>query len=132
MGSQCLGWYSDAMVSLSRMLLAVLGLSCALCAQMQHVIVIGVDGLSVDAVVHADVPHLHQLIQRGALSLTARGVMPALSSPNWESMITGAGTEQHGITSNGWFRSMVELEPVCRSAGGKLPTIFDAAAHPAA
>jgi hypothetical protein len=90
-----------------------------------RIVVIGVDGLSVDGVVSARTPRLHELMQRSAWTLTARGVMPTLSSPNWASMIDGAGPEQHGITSNGILRKMVEIEPVCRDAEGMFPTIFE-------
>ncbi|HLI82562.1 MAG TPA: alkaline phosphatase [Bryobacteraceae bacterium] len=93
-------------------------------AQAPHVIVIGIDGLSVDGVEKASTPRLHELMARGAWTLEARGVMPTLSSPNWESMIGGAPPEQHGITSNGYFRRLVEFAPVCQDAAGKFPTIF--------
>jgi len=89
-----------------------------------RVIVIGVDGLSVDAVDTAPTPRLHELMERGAWTLEARGVMPTLSSPNWESVIGGAPPEQHGITSNGYFRHLVEFAPACQDAEGKFPTIF--------
>jgi Type I phosphodiesterase / nucleotide pyrophosphatase len=89
-----------------------------------HVIVIGVDGLSVDAVETASTPRLHELMARAAWTLEARGVMPTLSSPNWESVIGGAPPEQHGITSNGYFRPLVEFAPACRDAEGRFPTIF--------
>ncbi len=69
-------------------------------------------------------PRLRELIARSAWTLEARGVMPTLSSPNWASAINGAAPEQHGITSNGWFRHMVELQPACRGEDGKFPTIF--------
>jgi hypothetical protein len=52
--------------------------------------------------------------------------MPTLSSPNWESVIGGAAPEQHGITSNGYLRHMVEFQPVCRDSDGRFPTIFGA------
>jgi predicted AlkP superfamily pyrophosphatase or phosphodiesterase len=106
--------------------ITLLILSATLRGQPRHVIVIGIDGLSADAVAKADVPHIGRLMRRGAWTLSARGVMPTLSSPNWASMITGAGTEQHGITSNGWFRRMVEFRPICQGPDGKFPTIFDA------
>src|SRR5208283_3267670 len=61
---------------------------------------------------------------RSAWTLEARGVMPTLSSPNWASMITGAGPEQHGITSNGYLKRMMEIEPACRDAFGGFPNIF--------
>ncbi len=91
-----------------------------------HVIVIGVDGLSVEAVNTARTPRIHELMGRGAWTLEARGVMPTLSSPNWASMITGAGPEQHGITSNGvLLQKMVTLPAVCRDDEGMFPTMFE-------
>ena len=91
----------------------------------RHIIVIGVDGLSVDGVRTAKMPHLRKLLARSAWTLEARGVIPTLSSPNWASVIDGAAPEQHGITSNGYLRHMVEIEPVCRDAEGMFPTIFE-------
>ncbi len=89
-----------------------------------YVIVIGIDGLSVDGVATAATPRLHELMARGAWTLEARGVMPTLSSPNWESVIGGAPPEQHGITSNGYLRRLVEFSPACQDAEGHFPTIF--------
>src|SRR5262245_22660919 len=62
----------------------------------EHFIIIGVDGLSVDGVARNRSPRIHELMAQGAWTLRARGVMPTLSSPNWASMIMGAGPEQHG------------------------------------
>lgn len=91
-----------------------------------HVIIVGVDGLSVEAVATAKTPRIHELMSRGAWTMEARGVMPTLSSPNWASMITGAGPEQHGITSNGvLLQKMVTLPAVCRDAEGMFPTMFE-------
>lgn len=91
-----------------------------------HIIIIGVDGLSVEGVTEAKTPRLHELMARGAWSLEARGVMPTLSAPNWASMITGAGPEQHGITSNGvLLQKMVTLPAVCRDEDGMFPTMFE-------
>src|SRR5215472_12140970 len=107
--------------------LCVLTLHLAASAQTvgRHIIVIGVDGLSVDAVRTAKMPHLQKMISHAAWTLEARGVMPTLSSPNWASVIDGAAPEQHGITSNGYLRRMVEIEPVCRDSEGMFPTIFE-------
>jgi len=93
-------------------------------ASLPHVIVIGVDGLSVDGILKGSTPRLHQLMARAAWTLEARGVMPTLSSPNWASAINGAGPEQHGITSNGYLHKMVSLRPVCAGPDGVFPTIF--------
>jgi hypothetical protein len=89
-----------------------------------RVIIIGVDGLSVDGVAKANVPRLRELMARSAWTLEARAVLPTLSSPNWASAINGASPAQHGITSNGYLRHMVEFQPVCRTEDGKFPTIF--------
>jgi len=115
-----------------RIAIAVLVLGCAAASARQfeegepHVIVIGVDGLSIDGVVTDGGPALRELMARGAWSLEARGVMPALSSPNWMSMITAAGPEQHGITSNGYLKRMQEIVPACQDESGGFPNIFGA------
>src|SRR5579871_6929285 len=114
------------------LLLIVLTLACCAAAHAgtadswngPRVIIIGVDGLSVDGIATARVPRLRELMSRAAWTMEARGVLPTLSSPNWASAINGASPAQHGITSNGYLRRMVELEPVCRTEDGKFPTIF--------
>jgi predicted AlkP superfamily pyrophosphatase or phosphodiesterase len=87
-------------------------------------VILGVDGLSPDGIRKAETPHLDRLMKEGAFSLKARGVMPTSSSPNWASMIMGAGPEQHGVTSNEWETNKFEIDPVARGSGGIFPTIF--------
>src|SRR5215475_12912326 len=91
-----------------------------------HVVVLGFDGMSPNGVELAATPVIHELMKRGAFTMHARGVMPTVSSPNWASMIMGAGPEEHGITSNEWQRDKVEITPVCTGPGGIFPTMFDA------
>jgi predicted AlkP superfamily pyrophosphatase or phosphodiesterase len=91
---------------------------------VEHVVIIGVDGLSPDGVRKAATPHLHQLMKSGASTLHARAVMPTVSSPNWASMIMGAGPEQHGVTSNDWEPNKFEVAPTAVGPGGIFPTIF--------
>lgn len=43
---------------------------------IQHAVVVGVDGMSPDGVLHADAPNLKRLRERGAWTFHARGVMP--------------------------------------------------------
>lgn len=90
----------------------------------QHVIVIGVDGLSPEGIHLTDTPHIDRLAQRGASTWHARAVMPTSSSPNWKSMISGVGPEQHGVTSNQWQLDNFTIEPTARGPGGLFPTIF--------
>lgn len=89
-----------------------------------HVIIIGCDGMSPNGVTNANTPNMHRLMKEGSYSLHARGVMPTSSSPNWASMIMGAGPEQHGITSNDWETNKFEIPPVAVGSGGIFPTIF--------
>jgi predicted AlkP superfamily pyrophosphatase or phosphodiesterase len=93
-------------------------------AQVQHVVVIGVDGMSPNGVLKAEAPNLKRLREQGAWTFHARGVMPTSSSPNWASMIMGAGPEQHGVTSNEWETNKFEIEPTIKGPGGIFPTIF--------
>jgi len=105
-------------------LLAVLGFAPDTFAQVKHLVVIGVDGLSPDGILHAVAPNLQRLREQGAWSFHARGVMPTSSSPNWASMIMGAGPEQHGVTSNEWETNKFDIAPVAVGSGGIFPTIF--------
>ena len=91
---------------------------------VQHAVMVGVDGLSPDGVRHADAPNLKRLREQGAWTFHARGVMPTSSSPNWASMIMGAGPEQHGVTSNDWEPDKFEIAPTAQGPGGIFPTVF--------
>lgn len=91
---------------------------------VEHVVIIGCDGLSPDGVQKAKTPNMDDLMRRGAYTMQARGVMPTSSSPNWASMIMGAGPEQHGITSNAWRPDKFEIAPTAVGSGGIFPTIF--------
>jgi arylsulfatase A-like enzyme len=100
------------------------GALCAAVPGVGHVVVIGCDGMSPDGVVKADTPVMDRLMKSGAFTLHARGVMPTSSSPNWASMIMGAGPEQHGVTSNEWQTNKFEIAPTAIGPGGMFPTIF--------
>jgi hypothetical protein len=93
-------------------------------AGITHVIVIGIDGMSPDGIRTASTPVMHQLIEQGAVKWNVRTVLPSISSPNWASMIMGAGTEAHGITDNDWGRQEYTLPPVVSDEEGIFPTIF--------
>ena len=59
--------------------------------KVEHVLVIGCDGFGAVGFTPSNTPVLHRLMREGAYTLHARGVMPTVSSPNWASMIMGAG-----------------------------------------
>ncbi len=96
----------------------------ALEAKPKYVIVIGFDGLSPSGLENAAAPNFHKIMQEGAYSLHARAVLPSSSSTNWASMIMGAGSEQHGITSNDWEKDNFTLPAIVQSEDFLFPTIF--------
>ncbi len=110
------------------LLLTLFAIACAWAQTpgVKHVVVIGVDGLSPDGIRRARTPNIDSLCKTGACTMHARGVMPTSSSPNWASMIMGAGPEQHGVTSNQWMPDKFEIAPVCKGLGGIFPTMFGA------
>jgi len=90
----------------------------------QHVIVIGVDGMSPIGIERAHTPAMDSLQKMGAYTYTAQAVLPTKSSPNWMSMITGATVEQHGVTSNSWQPDKQTIVPECVNAKGTFLSIF--------
>jgi arylsulfatase A-like enzyme len=107
------------MALLALPLLAALGAPPA-----PHVVVIGIDGLRAAALDEQPLPSINALRARGASTLHGRGVLPTVSSPNWASMIMGAGPEQHGVTSNDWQPDKFDFPPACTGSSGIFPTIF--------
>jgi predicted AlkP superfamily pyrophosphatase or phosphodiesterase len=93
-------------------------------ATIEHVVVIGVDGLSPAGIAASETPHIDALVREGTATMHARAVMPTSSSSNWASMIMGAGPEQHGITSNDWERDKHEIPAWETGPEGLFPTIF--------
>ncbi|SFC05816.1 PA14 domain-containing protein [Flagellimonas taeanensis] len=91
---------------------------------IQHIVIIGVDGMSPNGILKANTPMMDSMIQNGAATMHARSVLPSSSSSNWASMIMGADTEQHGVTSNGWEKFDHQLPPVVATKKGTFPTIF--------
>ncbi|GGB93191.1 hypothetical protein GCM10011325_20780 [Dyadobacter sediminis] len=91
---------------------------------IEHVIVIGVDGLSPDGIQKAETPHLDNMVANGSVKWNVRSVLTSSSSQNWASMIMGAGPEQHGIINNDWEMDDHTLPPVVEEADGRFPTIF--------
>ena len=91
---------------------------------IEHVVVIGIDGLSPAGIQQAATPTLDSLIKQGAFTQT-RAVMPSSSSPNWASMMMGAAPEQHTVTSNDWQPTDVRDSAFCGGEKGAIwPTIF--------
>lgn len=90
----------------------------------KHVILIGISGVSAESFQYSNTPVMNSLIKQGVISLKTRGVMPALSAPNWATILSGAGPEQHGVTSNSWSLLNQGFEPTVRDADGYFTSIF--------
>ena len=91
---------------------------------IEHVIVIGIDGMSAQGFKKANTPNMDKLVNNGTLCEFVRTVQPSSSSPNWASMLMGAGTEIHGITSNDWKTAGSELEPAAITDAGSFPSLL--------
>ena len=113
-----------ALAIIGLFLCGMLSIATAEVKGAEHAVIIGCDGLRADSVEKADTPTMHRLMKSGSYTLKMRAVMPTSSSPNWASMIMGAGPEQHGITSNDWQPNKFEIEPTVTGPGGIFPTIF--------
>lgn len=66
-------------------------------AQIQHVVIISIDGLRPDALLAAEAPNLDKLIAQGAYSPNAQTVQISETLPSHASMLTGVVPEKHGI-----------------------------------
>ena len=107
------------------LLLFTTGILQAQTNPIKHVIIIGVDGLSIDGVLKSHVPNMDTMIARGSHSFQCKAVNPTVSSPNWASIIDGATPTSHGIWSNKWQVRDIKDSVYCHGKKGHIfPTIF--------
>lgn len=92
--------------------------------ETSRVILIALDGISVEGYQKAHTPNLDALMAEGVLSLDTRNVMPSVTLPNWTSHLTGSGPEQHGTVDNGWEIDNYILPPVVKDSKGYYPSVF--------
>ncbi|MDR0713544.1 MAG: alkaline phosphatase family protein [Bacteroidales bacterium] len=91
---------------------------------IEHVIVIGIDGMSSQGFIQAHTPCMDSLMHAGAYSYKVRSILPSVSSPNWHAMLSGAGPELTGVINNSWKRGVYELPAVTLTDNGYFPGIF--------
>jgi len=91
---------------------------------IKHVVVIGIDGMSVQGFLEAETPCMDSLLQNGAYNYKVRSVLPTVSKPNWNAMLCGAGPEATGVIDNSWNRSFDVCPPVAMSEHKVFPNIF--------
>lgn len=124
-GLGCLGLAALATVAPQPLLAAGVKKSGKLKKRTNRVLLIALDGISVDGFKQAATPNLDKLLAEGALSLKTRVVMPSITQPNWISHLSGSGPEQHGVDNNGWLRDKNHaLDAIVTDSDGYYPTVF--------
>ena len=88
-----------------------------------RVVLLSLDGIRPDGLRQARTPNLDRLFARGTFSDTTRDVMPSVTLPNWTTILSGCGPEQHGVTANDWDRASPDL-PCVAGSGGYVPSVF--------
>lgn len=115
-------------ILLIALMAAVCGISCETKCScggingVDHVVMIGLDGLAGNTVEAADMPTLKQMMAEGAWTLQARSILPSSSACNWASMYMGVGPEMHGY--NTWGSRKPDFPSIALSKNGMFPTIF--------
>ncbi len=91
---------------------------------IKHVVIIGVDGMSVQGTIEAQTPTFDEIKGNGAYSYQARNVFPTSSSPNWNAMLTSATASMTGVSSNEWRHDKYSLPPMLANENGWFPDVF--------
>ena len=84
--------------------------------EVEHVVIISVDGLRPDVLLRARTPNFRRLFESGSFTFWARTVPQSITLPSHTSMLTGVTPERHGVLWNGDLP-----EP----AHPLVPTIFE-------
>lgn len=107
-------------------ILAILWTTISYTQTAKHILLIGLDGVSAEGFQYSSTPTMDELIKNGCISLKTRSVMPTVSAPNWATILSGSGPEQHGVTSNEWSLANEPFEPTVKDADGYFTSIFSA------
>ena len=91
---------------------------------VRRVLLISADGLRPDAIQQVDTPNIDALIARGAVSWTAKTVLPSVTLPAHASMLSGQTVGQHGVTWNDALEQQIyiqgtTLHQLVHEAGGR-------------
>lgn len=74
-----------------------------------HLLLIGVDGLRLDALDTARLPALARLLGGETTRMTMP--VPTISGPGWSTLLTGASPAEHGVVDNRFLGSRLALFP---------------------
>ena len=87
----------------------------------EHVILIGLDGLTSQSVTTANCPNIKSVMDAGCYTLEKRTVTPTVSGPNWSAMFCGVPVEMNGLVGNS---GKPDYKPLVVNENGVFPTIF--------
>ncbi len=87
-----------------------------------HVLLVGLDGVRIDALLRANTPAFDSLREAGAFSDHCRSVMPSSSGPGWTTILSGQFPEAHGVHTNDVTKWKAENAPT-------LPRLLRHAGH---
>ncbi|MDO6436616.1 alkaline phosphatase family protein [Cyclobacterium sp. 1_MG-2023] len=90
----------------------------------KRVIMLGIDGFSLEGYQKAKTPNIDALFADGVISTETRTVMPSVTMPNWTSHLTGGGPEQHGVFGNDWEKEDHTIAPQEMDEDGYYPSVF--------
>ena len=86
--------------------------------QIQHVILISIDGGRPDLILRGDCPNIRSLMNAGSYTFWARTTAMAITLPSHVSMLTGVIPQRHGIMWNDDIDFPKPMYP-------KVPTVFE-------
>jgi hypothetical protein len=69
----------------------------------RKILVIGVDGIINTAIDYATTPGMDQIITDASFSMNGYSGVPAYSSTGWSTLLTGVGSQKHGVVTNKSF-----------------------------
>ncbi len=108
--------------------------STAARVDIQHVMLISVDGLMPETYLNPDahglkVPTLREIVRQGAYSEGVLGVFPTVTFPSHTSMVTGVNPGTHGIITNGPWDPLGQLPGAWRwyAEDIRVPTLWEVA-----
>lgn len=110
---------------MGRLLILIAAVTLAACgsdsgaAPDKHALVIGIDGLRVDALQQASTPAMDALIAEGTVTYDAVAggelgtatEQRTLSGPGWSSILTGVWADKHGVEDNGFNHARYDEYP---------------------
>ncbi|MDR1920012.1 MAG: alkaline phosphatase family protein [Tannerellaceae bacterium] len=91
---------------------------------IEHIVVIGIDGMSSFGLKAAETPCMDSLMQNGAYHFTVRSVLPSSSTPNWNAALSGVGPEGTGAVDNSWIDGALSFPYVAMTNERRFPNIF--------